>query len=84
MLLRHQGVKVGAGNYKAIRLDLQLSKVNKQRELEPHKKFSQASVWISDDADRLLLRVEARVFVGTVFADLQSVQFMSEKHEGAH
>ena len=49
--------------------------MNKQRELEPHKKFRQASAWISDDADRLLLRIEARVFVGTVFVDLQSVQF---------
>ncbi|MBA3962615.1 MAG: DUF3108 domain-containing protein [Chthoniobacterales bacterium] len=77
---KHESVKVGAGTYKAIKLDLQLSKVNKQRELEQHKKFSQASVWISDDADRLLLRIEARVFIGTVFAELQSVQFASEKH----
>jgi Protein of unknown function (DUF3108) len=71
----HEHVKVGAGSYPAIKLDLQLSKVNKQRELEPHKKFRQASAWISDDVDRLLLRIEARVFVGTVFVDLQSVKF---------
>lgn len=71
----HETVKVGAGTYKAIKLDLKLSKVNKQRELEPHKKFRQASVWISDDPDRLLLRIEARVFVGTVFVDLQSATF---------
>jgi hypothetical protein len=32
-------------------------------------------VWLSDDADRILLRAEAEVFVGTVFAELQSVQF---------
>jgi hypothetical protein len=70
-----ENIKVGAGSYKAIKLDLQLSKVNKQRELEPHKKFRQASVWISDDPDRLLLRIEAKVFVGTVFADLESVHF---------
>ena len=71
----HESIKVGAGTYKAIKLDLQLSKINKQRELEPHKKFRQASAWISDDADRLLLRIEAKVFVGTVFVDLESVQF---------
>ncbi|MEO6871860.1 MAG: DUF3108 domain-containing protein [Chthoniobacterales bacterium] len=71
----HESVKVGAGTYKAIKLDLKLSKVNKQRELEPHKKFRQASIWISDDADRLLLRIEARVFIGTVFLDLQSATF---------
>ncbi len=72
-------VKVGAGSYPAIKLDLQLSKVNKQRELEPHKKFRQASAWLSDDNDRLLLRIEARVFVGTVFVDLQSVKFAGPK-----
>lgn len=74
-----ESMKVGAGTYKAIKLDLQLSKVNKQRQLEPHKKFRQASAWLSDDADRLLLRIEARVFVGTVFVDLQSVKFAEEK-----
>ncbi|MGI8431502.1 MAG: DUF3108 domain-containing protein [Chthoniobacterales bacterium] len=70
-----ESIKVGAGTYQAIKLDLQLSKINKQRELEPHKKFRQASAWISDDADRLLLRIEAKVFVGTVFVDLESVHF---------
>jgi hypothetical protein len=67
---------VGAGAYKAIKLNLQLSKINKQRELEPHNKFREASVWISDDVDRLLLRIEAKVFVGTVYADLESVHFL--------
>jgi Protein of unknown function (DUF3108) len=72
-------ITVGAGTYKAIKLDLQSSKIGKKRELEPHKKFRRASVWISDDADRLLLRIEASVFVGTVFAELQSVRFGDEK-----
>lgn len=72
---RRETIKVGAGSYPAIKLDLQLRKVNKQRELEPHKKFRQASAWLSDDNDRLLLRIEARVFVGTVFVDLQSAKF---------
>jgi hypothetical protein len=75
----HENVTVAAGTYKAIKLDLQLSKVNKRRELEPHKKFRQASVWISNDADRLLLRIEARVFIGTVFTELQSVRFTEEQ-----
>jgi hypothetical protein len=54
---------------------VQLAKIGKKRDLEPHKKFKRASVWISDDADRLLLRIEASIFVGKVFAELQSVQF---------
>ncbi|CAN5352648.1 hypothetical protein BH20VER3_BH20VER3_22630 [soil metagenome] len=64
-----------AGSYPATKLDVQLNKIGKKHVLEPHKKFRQASVWISDDPDRLLLRVEASIFVGKVFAELQSVRF---------
>jgi hypothetical protein len=64
-----------AGTFNAIKLDLQLSKIGKTRELEPHKKFRRATVWISDDSDRLLLKVQAQIFVGTVVAELQSVEF---------
>lgn len=75
----HESITVGAGTYKAIKLDLQLSKVGKERELEPHRKFKRASVWVSDDSDRLLLRIEAGVFIGTVFAELQTVAFSKQK-----
>jgi hypothetical protein len=68
-------ITIGAGEYPAIKLDVQLKKIGKHRELEPHKKFRRASVWVSDDADRLLLRIEANIFVGSVFAELQSVRF---------
>ncbi|HEY1583047.1 MAG TPA: DUF3108 domain-containing protein [Chthoniobacterales bacterium] len=71
----HPRLTVAAGSYDAIKLDLQLSKIGKKRELEPHKKFRRASIWVSNDADRLLLRVEANIFIGTVFAELQSVRF---------
>ncbi len=68
-------LSVHAGNYNAIKLDVQLNKVGKNLQLEPHKKFKRATVWVSDDADRLVLRIEAQIFVGTVFVELQSVQF---------
>lgn len=64
-----------SGTYNAIKLDLQLSKIGKNRQLEPHRKFRRATVWLSDDSDRLLLRIHAQIFVGTVFAELQSVEF---------
>jgi hypothetical protein len=67
-------VSVRAGNYNAIKLDLQLNKIGKNLELEPHRKFKRATVWISDDAERIVLRTEAQIFVGTVFAELQSMQ----------
>jgi hypothetical protein len=68
-----------AGSYNAIKLDLQLKRIGKHRELEPHRKFRRATIWVSDDSERLLLRIEAQVFVGTVFADLQSVRLDNPK-----
>ena len=76
-------ISVHAGTYNAIKLDLQLHKVGKNLELEPHKKFRRASVWVSDDTTRIPLRAEAQIFIGTVFAELQSVHFQSEKSERA-
>jgi hypothetical protein len=72
-------ISVHAGSYNAIKLDLQLKRIGKHRELEPHRKFRHATIWVSDDAERLLLRIEAQVFVGTVFAELQSVRFDNPK-----
>ncbi len=66
---------VRAGTYNAIKLDLRLKRIGKQLELEPHKKFRRATIWVSDDAERLILRIDAQIFVGTVFAELQSVHF---------
>lgn len=68
-------ISVRAGTYKAIKVDLRLDRVGKHLELEPHRKFRRATIWVSDDRDRILLRIEAQIFVGTVFAELQSVRF---------
>jgi hypothetical protein len=68
-------ISVRAGTYNAIKLDLQLKRIGKHLELEPHKKFRRGTIWVSDDAERLILRIDAQVFVGTVFAELQSVRF---------
>src|SRR5436189_196038 len=70
---------VRAGTYNAIKLDLRLKRIGKQLELEPHKKFRRATIWVSDDAERLILRIDAQIFVGTVFAELQSVHFDSPR-----
>jgi Tfp pilus assembly protein FimT len=72
---RREKLSVRAGTYNAIRLDLKLNRIGKNLELEPYRKFRRATIWISDDSDRLLLRIEAHIFIGTVFAELQSVHF---------
>ena len=70
---------VHAGTYNAIKLDLRLKRIGKHLELEPHKKFRRATIWVSDDAERLILRVDAQIFVGAVFAELQSVHLDNPK-----
>jgi hypothetical protein len=73
-VIGREKIAVRAGSYNAIKLDLQLSRLGKSLELEPHRKFRKATIWISDDNDRMVLRIEAQIFVGTVFVELQSVK----------
>jgi hypothetical protein len=68
-------ITVHAGTYNAIKVDLKLSKVDKELVLQPHRKFRKATAWISDDSDRIILRAEAQIFIGTIFGELQSVKF---------
>jgi Protein of unknown function (DUF3108) len=74
-VLGHERISVHAGSYKAIKFDIQLKRLGKDLELEPHRKFRRATVWVSDDENRIPLRVEAQIFVGTVFAELYAVHF---------
>ncbi len=78
-VIGREKISVRAGTYSAIKIDLRLSKVGKSFELEPHRKFRRATIWVSDDADRVLLRAEAQIFIGTVFAELQSLRFDNAK-----
>ena len=77
-VLGRERVTVPAGTYNAIKFDLQLNRI-KDGELQPHRKFRRASAWVSDDADRLLLKIEAQVFVGTVSCELQAVELENPK-----
>ncbi len=72
-------ISVRAGTYNAIKFELTLKRVGKHLELEPHKKFRRAIIWVSDDSERLILRIEAQIFVGTVFAELQSMHFDNQR-----
>ena len=68
-------LKVVAGDFDAIKCEVKFQRVTKKYELAPHKKFKRAFAWLSDDRERLLLKVEAEVFVGSVWSELQSVKF---------
>ena len=71
----HESVKVAGKRWPAIKLDLKLQKIEKDLTLAPHQKFKRATGWLSDDTDRLLLKVESEVMVGRVWMDLQQVSF---------
>ncbi len=72
-VLGREKVTVPAGAYDAIKLELRLKKIGKAGELERHAKFKSGTIWLSDDQDRLIVRVAVEVFVGSVWAELQGV-----------
>jgi hypothetical protein len=73
-VLGRERIKVKAGSYPAIKVDLRLEKVTGDMTLEPHGKFKRATGWLSDDGDRLPLRMNAQIFVGTVWVELEKVE----------
>lgn len=77
-VLGRERITVPAGTYNAIKFDLQLQRI-KDGELQPHRKFRRATAWLSDDSDRLLLKMDAQVFIGSVIGELQSVEFETPK-----
>lgn len=72
-------LKVAGRDWPAIKCDLQLSRIEDNLTLSPHKKFKKATAWISDDSNRLLLKISAEVQVGSVWAEMQSVGFSGDK-----
>jgi hypothetical protein len=60
------------GPREALQLGLNIQRVNhkKDHSLEPHSKFHSGKIWISNDPERILLRVEVDIFIGYVFAEI--------------
>ena len=77
-VIGRETLKVAGKNYDAVKLQVSLQHITKKLELEPHKKFKNAFAWLSDDQDRLLLKIQSDVFVGRVWMELQSVKFVGE------
>jgi hypothetical protein len=50
-----------------IKLDLKIRNVDKDtKQLKPYRKMKKATLWISDDADRILVELRSEVFIGDV------------------
>lgn len=67
--------EVAKKSYDAIKLSLRVRVLNRKQEMEPHKKFKEALAWFSDDSDRILLKMTAQVFVGSVWMEMDKVEF---------
>lgn len=74
-VLGREKIEVGKKRCDAVKMDIKLRRITKKLELEKHAKFKKATAWISDDRDRLLLKIEAEVSVGKVWTEMESVKF---------
>lgn len=55
-----------------IKLDVKLQKIDKDTmHLKTYKKLKKATLWISDDADRVMVELRSQVFIGDVRVVLQ-------------
>ena len=68
-------ITVAGKSYAAVKLDIKLRRITKKLELEKHANFKRATAWLSDDRERLLLKIQAEVSVGSVWTELESVKF---------
>jgi len=66
-------VRIAGRDERAIKLELHIKKIDKTMQLKEHKLFKSGRGWLSDDDKRLPLRIEANIFIGYVFAELESV-----------
>lgn len=67
-------IRVAGRDWPAIRLDVKLQSIDRKLELGPHKKFRRASAWLSDDRDRVLLKANAEVFIGSVWVEMEKLE----------
>ncbi|MBV9489091.1 MAG: DUF3108 domain-containing protein [Verrucomicrobia bacterium] len=74
MVTGRERVRVAGEERPAIKLELQLKRIDKTLQLQEHKKFKSARGWLSDDDLRIPLRLEADIFIGYVYAELESSQ----------
>lgn len=58
----------------AIKLNIDLTKIDKQLQLKPYKKMKTATLWISDDNDRIPLEMRVAAFIGDVRMTLSNKQ----------
>ena len=67
-------IRIGDTDRDAIRVNLNFKSIDQHLQLKTYKRFRSGRGWISDDNYRIPLRVEADIFVGYVFAELEKFE----------
>ena len=67
-------LKIDGQKQNAIKLELRIKGIDKKMQLKEHKLFKGGRGWLSDDDKRIPLRIEADIFIGYVFAELESMK----------
>jgi hypothetical protein len=67
-------IRIGDTDRNAIKVNLNFKSIDQHLQLKTYKRFKSGRGWISDDNYRIPLRVEADIFVGYVFAELEKFE----------
>jgi hypothetical protein len=65
-------IHIGQTDRNAIKIEFNFKTIDQHLQLKTYKRFKSGRGWISDDEYRLPLRVEADIFIGYVFAELET------------
>jgi hypothetical protein len=65
-------IHIGQTERNAIKVEFTFKTIDQHLQLKTYKRFRSGRGWLSDDEYRLPLRVEADIFIGYVFAELET------------
>jgi hypothetical protein len=65
-------IRIGQTERNAIKVEFNFKTIDQHLQLKTYKRFKSGRGWLSDDEYRLPLRVEADIFIGYVFAELET------------
>jgi hypothetical protein len=65
-------IHIGQTDRNAIKVEFNFKTIDQHLQLKTYKRFRSGRGWLSDDEYRLPLRVEADIFIGYVFAELET------------
>jgi hypothetical protein len=71
-IVGRERIHIGQTDRNAIKLEFTFKTIDQHLQLKTYKRFKSGRGWISDDQYRLPLRVEADIFIGYVFAELET------------